>query len=327
MTDLGTLGGSFSMSRAINGSGAIVGFADPVSGREAFIYSGGSMSGLGSLTTSGTSEAFSINDSGDVIGKSSSTFGASHAFYYTGGVMYDLGTLGAYTYSQALDINNSGQIVGWSGNTSADQHAFLYDGGTMTEIDGLGGWSTVANAINDSGEIVGSSITTGGLEHAYIHKDGATTDLNDLLPAGSDWLLKRAYDINDDGVIVGYGSGGGIGNAGYMLVPLPGGLVLAPPTPGTAGTDNTFDFHGGLPGNKVYLVYGFSHGSTLIPGCGGATVDISSPKAAWNGTVDGNGNASFTASVPPSASGLGVLLQAVEPESCRVSNLVEHTFL
>src|ERR1700683_4682061 len=92
ITDLGTLGGSFSLANGINASGQVVGFsstADATVG--AFLYSGGEMTNLGSFGGL-VSAANGINASGQVVGSSYTSGNASSdAFLYSGGVMTDLG--------------------------------------------------------------------------------------------------------------------------------------------------------------------------------------------------------------------------------------------
>src|SRR6516165_9664411 len=70
---------------------------------------------LGSLGA-GASNAFGINDRGQVVGESNTT-GLTHAFLYSGGQILDLGTLAVGTLgaeSWATGINNRGQVVGRS---------------------------------------------------------------------------------------------------------------------------------------------------------------------------------------------------------------------
>ena len=111
-TSISTLGSSVSLANAINLSGEIAGWNsfdssasfDP----QAFLYSNGSMKNINSpsLFPSGT-EAYGINNSGEVVGTgylSSSNF---HAFLYTGGKMTDIGPPGSLQ-ANADAINNSG---------------------------------------------------------------------------------------------------------------------------------------------------------------------------------------------------------------------------
>src|SRR6185369_8175765 len=71
VTDLGTLGGSFSSPSAINNSGQIAGYAS-LAGDETnhgFLYSGGVITDLGTLGGS-YSAAWAMNDSGQIAGHS-----------------------------------------------------------------------------------------------------------------------------------------------------------------------------------------------------------------------------------------------------------------
>jgi len=162
ITDLGTLGGSYSYGLGINSSGQVVGSSALIgdTAEHAFFYSGGVMTDLGTLGGS-YSWAWGINNSGQVMGWSLIPGDYKwHAFLYSGGVMTDLGTLGG-SYSDGWGINNSGQVVGGStipGDT--DWRPFLYSGGVITDLNTLlpsgSGWILhEANAINDKGQIVG----------------------------------------------------------------------------------------------------------------------------------------------------------------------------
>lgn len=109
----------------------------------------------------------------------------------------------------ALGINSGGVVVGWSRPSaeSSEVRAFLYDGA----IRDLGLGAARANAINDAGVVVGSRELPFGASpffssHAFMLKDGAAIDLNDLLPAGSGWVLEAATGVNNLGQIVGVGT-------------------------------------------------------------------------------------------------------------------------
>jgi probable HAF family extracellular repeat protein len=104
------------------------------------------------------SYAYSINDSGQVVGESDMPGGITHAFSYTpGGGTVDLGTLGG-TDSYAYSVNNNGQVVGDSYTSAGNIHAFRYSaGGVMADLGTLGGTSSMAFGINDSGQVVGGA--------------------------------------------------------------------------------------------------------------------------------------------------------------------------
>jgi probable HAF family extracellular repeat protein len=93
ITDLGTLGGSFSYANGINASGLVVGFSSAAGDATvgAFLYSGGVMTNLGALGGS-ASAANGTNASGQAVGYSSEAGNAAEfAYLYSGGVMTNPG--------------------------------------------------------------------------------------------------------------------------------------------------------------------------------------------------------------------------------------------
>jgi probable HAF family extracellular repeat protein len=170
MIDLGTLGGDNSMSYAkgINGAGRVVGYSASyleLGGMtfHAFITgpNGVGMTDLGTLGGD-NSDAFDINDTGQVVGLAGTAEGAIHAFI-TGpdGVgMTDLGTLGGGG-SEASGINDAGQVVGGSATAEGQSHAFITgpNGVGMTDLNSLAGLPsgiilTSAIDINNAGQVL-----------------------------------------------------------------------------------------------------------------------------------------------------------------------------
>jgi len=205
VTNISTLGSNVSVGTAINGSAEIVGWNDfysnPNFNPQAFLYSNGRMTSINSPSVfpSGT-EAFGINDSGEVVGTGYMTDSNFHAFLYSGGKMTDLGPRGAFQ-AVAVAINNSGQIIGGYSLTSGRSGEFLITNGKMKTLPVPAGFTAVgAFAINDLGEIAGAMFPTPGTpSHAAKFVSGDWTDLGRISGASE----SRATGINLSGQIVG----------------------------------------------------------------------------------------------------------------------------
>jgi len=230
-TDLGNPGAT-SSAVGINNSGqvAVNSFSGATYG--SFLYSGGTMTALGSTPGHNASTASAINNNGQVVGSAFLTGGNLtdyEPFLYSNGSMTSLGILPGTALNQAIDINDSGQVIGQclalvngSGTTT---HSWLWQNGTMTEILPAAGWvpgSVRATAINNLGQVVGWAVRPVGPEgshrsHAFLWESGVMIDLG-VLPGETGSIMSPesiASDINDSGQIVG------------MSIPEPSSVALA----------------------------------------------------------------------------------------------------
>jgi probable HAF family extracellular repeat protein len=158
------------------------------------------MQDLGTL--GGTSSfALDVNESGQVVGQSTTASNVGHAFLWTSGQgMQDLGTLGG-TSSFAWSINNAGQVVGWSTRAGdPERRAFLWTPGLgMRDLGTLGGTSSDARGVNDAGQVVGQSTTAGvPAPHGFLWTDAG--GMEDLYPVTG---ITSATAINNYGQVVG----------------------------------------------------------------------------------------------------------------------------
>jgi probable HAF family extracellular repeat protein len=199
------------VASGINNAGVVVGWTDYFCGDGSwygYTYSNGAVTLLGGLNDAWISAASSINDSGQVVGWSgveAGLGGPSVAFLSSNGVMTGLYPFGAPDScgSTATDINNSGEIVGSDRCLPHQRGGFLVSNG---EVQDLGAF--IPSAINDPGTVAGAD---GG--HAFMDSNGVLRDLNDLLPAGSGWVLNTAAALNDAGQVVGTGTLNGAAQA------------------------------------------------------------------------------------------------------------------
>jgi probable HAF family extracellular repeat protein len=103
---------------------------------------------LGTLPGGNISNAYGVNDNGQVVGVSNGSPSVTHAFLWTKSTgMKDLGTFGG-NVSWAQAINDSVQIVGQAETNHFTADAFLRKNGIKKDLGSLGGSSSQANAIN-----------------------------------------------------------------------------------------------------------------------------------------------------------------------------------
>jgi probable HAF family extracellular repeat protein len=217
--DLGVLtntaSGHSASVAAVNATGQVSMTNAPLgTAYQAFRFSGGSASGLGTL---GGTDSFGagINMSGQLVGRSLTSTGASHAFVWTPGgtngvasnpQMKDLNPTGGT--SAATSINSTGQVAGYmtvSRPQQPDQdRAVIYSNGTITQIPlPTGGFFySYAYGINDNGKVAGEAYTAlSPISHGFVYNGATTSEIGDLGGASSTPLA-----INNNDRIVGYSS-------------------------------------------------------------------------------------------------------------------------
>jgi probable HAF family extracellular repeat protein len=202
----------------INDKGQIVGTFSDSNGGHGFLYSGGVYTTLddpqsifdpacGGLNCPGNTQAYGINNAGQIVGQYTDSNRLRHGFLYSGGSYTTLDDPLATNGTFARGINNAGQIVGQYID-GRGEHGFLYSGGVYTTLDdplaasGTSpfGAGTYARGINDAGQIVGLYVDSGGRTHGFLYSGGEYLTIDD--PLGT--VGTAAFGINDADQIVGY---------------------------------------------------------------------------------------------------------------------------
>jgi hypothetical protein len=217
--------------RAVNTSGEVTGYyADSNDFLHSYIESS-----AGTLTefdppNSIGSDAFCINDNGDVAGGLLDANG-SHGFVRTAdGNFSIIDPTGNASQVKAVfpnQINASGDIAGYYTDTNGVFHGFLRDSnGTITTFDAPGagtatGEGTEISDMNASGVIVGGinvGIVNGvNTTHSFVRATDGTYTVFD--PPQSGAHSSFAEGINDSGAVVGTYRDANLVRHGYLLQP------------------------------------------------------------------------------------------------------------
>jgi len=226
------------VARDINDEGVIVGSAS-MGGTDlghAVLWSGGSVQDLGTLGTGFYSEAWGVNNLGQVVGWSYTNQGSGltgvHGFLYSQGeALVDL-TPDSDT-GHALDINDTGQVTGYK-TALGGYHAFRWQGGAVVDLGVLPGFAhSFGWAINASGQVAGNSTSASGNSERFVRSiDGG--GLQDLGGVGEHNV---AWGINASGQVVGtrgqsqsravrYTDAGGLQDLNMLIDPSLGWVLL-----------------------------------------------------------------------------------------------------
>lgn len=239
VTNLGTLGGSFSGGNSINGKGWVTGLS-ALSGnstQHATLWSGGTITDLGTLGGANSAVEWPVhNDRGLIAGISETSttdpLGESWScaafipsdghtclgFAWENAKLTALATLGGNN-GYAAGVDTRGDIAGWAETTKHDStcvspqvlqfEAVIWSGPShaVHELPPLhGDRDGAATAANDRGEVVGISgicdqaVGRFTARHAVVWENGVATDIGNL--GGVAWNTPAAIDGRGD--IVGF---------------------------------------------------------------------------------------------------------------------------
>jgi hypothetical protein len=135
-----------------------------------------------------------------------------------------------------------------------------------------------------------------------------------------------AADFNGDGRLDLATAHADSNQVGVLLAAPGSSISLTAPFPGVAGESNQVEAFGAAPGATVWFYYGLATGKEEVTGCSDLQLYLQAPVAIGSAVADAAGHAAITARVAAAASGVEVLLQAVERDSCVASSVVSHQF-
>jgi len=200
-----------------------------------------------------------------------------------------------YSDSVALDINDNGEVAGICFKSADvfpmlrfDDHPyfFIYRNNKFNMLPDPCPSSTSEGEktikINNNGEIIGSC---GGKNEGFIYRDGEYIFLE-----SPEWHNIQPSDINDNGTIVGTGSGKGFlyGGGSYIELLPPGFSSVDYIRINNNGTVVGHGYYGKAFVNRIFIYNGETYTELLPPGWMGASaVDINDSGAVLGWGNDG----------------------------------------
>jgi uncharacterized membrane protein len=156
-------------------------------------------------------EAFRINNAGDVVGAFLDAGNVWHGYLLSGGVFTTIDPPGA-TLTAASGINDMRQITGYFYESERLSHGFLLDGQNYAVLDFPGAMETLAAGINNAGEIVGEYRDTSNQFHGFTWSTSNFTTI-DVPGSPATGLL----GLNNHGNLVGVYEDSSFRSHGFVL--------------------------------------------------------------------------------------------------------------
>jgi probable HAF family extracellular repeat protein len=229
VTNLGTLGGNYSIGTSVNNLGHVVGSTEihVPDKYAAFFYDGTNMHFLGgSINLASNKGAARINSNDEVIG---GQVGRS-SYIFKGGQFLDFGAINL----ELTDINDASIYVGeYSGlpliGDSSGTEYILPESGQPTFTNGS------AAGINNSGKVVGEYLNGPSFARSAFYYDDGSGQVT-LVPPPTNYNTIHPRAINESGAFTGIANGAqtrsficsGVGQA-ITIIPLASGFTYSNP--------------------------------------------------------------------------------------------------
>ncbi len=195
VTDLGTLGGRFSLAESVNNRGQVAGYSLTRDGEgHGFVWNGGKMTGTGTLGGI-FSFADAVNSSGVAVGCSTRSEDDEylHAFAWRDGKIVKIEPKGEVA-SLAFGINDSGAMVGLTMDANEKVCGLIRKGDAVRKFSFAGSDFTVACAINAGGSVAGYGLS-GGKMQSFTMNEGKFRTLPGL--RGEDCFAEAINERGD----------------------------------------------------------------------------------------------------------------------------------
>lgn len=198
----------------INNKGEIVGSYAFFGGVHGFIWQGNS-SCFDIVDPNGPNltEAWGVNDSGDVVGYYEDSADNYQGFLYVNGTYTTIACPG-WIDTRAYGISDTGVIVGDNANSTTGPYSGMeYKSGKCSTVNFPKAVSTSVKSMNKSGQISGWYTDSSGVTHGFIKTGSTFQTIN--YPGATGTL---AFHLNDKGQIAGYYADAS-GTHGFVATP------------------------------------------------------------------------------------------------------------
>ena len=346
-TNLGVFGGESALAVDINNRGQVladVTFSDPPGRRtEAVLYTDGDYIVLPRLAYEGRSTPTALNNNGIACGISRAVDNITNPVAWKDGEVIALPRLHPTGAGWAHDVNDHDVVAGYLSTNDPQwpgtAHAVLWTlDGDLIDLHAQhhqSGWtSSRAEKINNRGDVVGFANWPNSTRYngkMFLYRDGAIIRGSEIEPPNMSVSLDRIYGFNDDGWISVSGNEGPVNrrriDRGQLLVPVTYSMSLGDPSSVKAGTETEIAISNAEPNARVILMWGIYGGGAPILNCSlhENALQILNPRFLGSVQTDALGAGTYRGVIPPDTAGREILIQAVHPPTCAVSNLVRFT--